>query len=340
MNFWYQSSLIHILLWPGHWLLSMFIWLRRLCYQKGWFKSYKANVPVIIVGNIAVGGTGKSPVVMTLVQDLKRRGYQPAVVSRGYGGKAKNYPLEVTSETAVEHSGDEAWMMANRCECPVVVDPIRSRAVDLLVSSYTCDMIISDDGLQHYALKRDFEIALVEGQRFLGNGLVMPFGPLREPAWRLKSVNAVVINHRFDSYTERSLKLRQNGLPVYDCHFSAQQFCALNNHTDHLSLQAFVAKYKKETVHAIAGIGNPEAFFEFLTSLGLTITPHIYPDHHQYIADDFKALEGLIVMTEKDASKCYDMDIENAWFLAIESHLTPNLTKSCLRALGLESHKT
>jgi tetraacyldisaccharide 4'-kinase len=295
---------------------------------------------VIIVGNISVGGTGKSPVVMSLVQEFKRRGYRPAIVSRGYGGHASNYPLEVTNETSVSDSGDEAWMMASRLGCPVVVDPNRARAVDLILASYPCDLIISDDGLQHYALQRDYEIALIEGQRFLGNRLLMPFGPLREPRWRLKSVQAVVINHRFDSYTELSSGLRQEGLPVFDCHFSAQQFRSIRDQAQHLSIQDFVSTFKQQPLNAIAGIGNPEAFFDYLTSLGLTIKAHRFADHHEYTEQDLQQLEGPVVMTEKDASKCYDMSLENAWYLAIESHLTPNLVKSCIQTLGLENHKS
>ena len=337
MVFWYHKSIWQIIFWPFHWLLSLLVWLRFKAYRVGVLKAASKQLPVIVVGNISVGGTGKSPVVQSLVADLKRQGFKPAIISRGYGGKAQNYPLEVTSESDVAETGDEAFMLASRCECPVVVDPVRTRALDLLATTQQCDVVVSDDGLQHYAMPRQCEIIVVEGQRFLGNELLMPFGPLREPQWRLKHGDAVVINHRFDSFTPLTESLRNQGLDVYDCHFAAKHFRLLGDDDTHLSWQEFVKQYRETKIHAIAGIGNPEAFFAYLRSLGLAILTHEFPDHHDFIESDLNFDDGIVVMTEKDASKCQLFEKDNLWSLVIENHITPNLTKHCLRKLDLDN---
>lgn len=336
MFFWYHKSIWQIILWPFHLLLSLLVWLRFKAYKKGILKSAAVQLPVIIVGNISVGGTGKSPLVQSLVSDLKRQGFRPAIISRGYGGKAENYPLEVTQDSDVKETGDEAWMLANRCECPVVVDPIRTRAVDLLATTQQCDVVISDDGLQHYQLPRQFEVIVVEAERYLGNELLMPFGPLREPAWRMHHADAVVINHRFDSNTALSETLRHRGLTTYDCHFSAKHFKQLHVRNLHLSWQSFVTQFRQQRIHAVAGIGNPEAFYNYLRSLGLSIITHSYPDHHEFTEQDLRFDDGIIVMTEKDASKCRDFEIADIWYLVIENHITPNLTNHCLKKLELQ----
>lgn len=337
MSFWYQKSIWQIIFLPLHWLLSLFVYLRISAYRIGIFSSKRSQLPIIVVGNISVGGTGKSPLVVSLVHELKRLGYNPGIISRGYGGNAPNYPLEVYEDTPVKFSGDEAWMLARKCQCPVVVDPIRYRAADLLATTTHCDVIVSDDGLQHYPLQRQFEIAVIEGERYLGNGMLMPFGPLREPKWRLRSVDAIVINHRFDSFTQRSEILRQQGFPVYDYHFTAQQFVNLANPRLKMSLQAFIAKYRNETINAVAGIGNPEAFYEFLIGSGLSISKHSFPDHYQFEQSDLTFDNGMVIMTEKDATKCLDFDLDNVWYMAIDCHITPNITKHCIRKLAIKS---
>ncbi len=337
MYFWYHKSFWQIIFWPFHWLLSALVWLRFIGYRKGFFKQSAVRLPVVVVGNISVGGTGKSPVVQALVSDFKRMGLRPAIISRGYGGNARNYPIEVTPQSDVAETGDEAWMLASRCDCPVVVDPVRSRAVDLLASIHNCDVVISDDGLQHYQLARQFEIIVIEAERFLGNGLLMPLGPLREPAWRMKYADAVLVNHRFDSNTAISEELRQTGLTTYDCHFSAKHFKQLHVRDLQLSWQSFTSQFRTERVHAVAGIGNPEAFFSYLRSLGLNIITHSFPDHHQFTEQDLQFDDGIIVMTEKDASKCYEFELINVWYLVIESHITPNLSQHCARKLNLVS---
>ena len=335
MDFWYHKSIWRFIFWPFHWLLSLLVWIRFKAYRAGVLKSAPRQLPVIVVGNISVGGTGKSPVVQSLVVDLKRLGFKPAIISRGYGGKAQNYPLEVSAESEVAETGDEAFMLASRCECPVVVDPVRVRALDLLATTQQCDVVVSDDGLQHYAMPRQCEIIVVEGQRFLGNKLLLPFGPLREPQWRLKYGDAVVVNHRFDSFSFLSESLRNQGLDVYDCHFAAKHFRLLGSQHTHLSWQEFVKQYRTTKIHAIAGIGNPMAFFTYLRSLGLNILTHEFPDHHDFTESDINFDDGIVVMTEKDASKCQLFAHENLWSLVVESHITPILTKHCLRKLGL-----
>ena len=336
MAFWYHKSIWQILLLPLHWLLSLLVWLRFKAYRIGLFKSAAKQLPVIVIGNISVGGTGKSPVVQSLVSDFKRYGFYPAIISRGYGGQAKNYPLEVTAQSDVAETGDEALMLAKRCDCPVVVDPIRTRALDLLATTQQCDIVISDDGLQHYAMPRQCEVIVVEGERYLGNELLMPFGPLREPKWRLKHSDAVVINHRFDSFSSLSENLRGQGMSVFDCHFAAKHFKLLGSNDIHYSWQEFIEQYRHTKIHAVAGIGNPEAFFSYLRSLGLAIQTHVFPDHHDFVEMDVSFDDGIVVMTEKDATKCQLFERDNLWSLVIENHITPNLIRHCLRTLDMD----
>lgn len=275
--------------------------LRRLAYRWNILKTQQFSVPVIVVGNITVGGTGKTPLVIALVERLRRAGWRPGVVSRGYGGVSKDYPLQVTAQLDVTLSGDEPGLIARRTGCPVIVDPKRSRAVKLLASSHAVDVVVSDDGLQHYAMGRDAELAVVDAERRLGNGWLLPSGPLREKPARLNEVDAVVINGGDDD--EAAMRLRQSD-PI--------------NLRDgsRLPLRAFAGRRG----HAVAGIGHPERFFSQLEEHGLNINRHVFPDHHSYCAEDLQFGDNdWILMTEKDAIKCASFAGKNCWYVPVDA---------------------
>ncbi|MBI2381019.1 MAG: tetraacyldisaccharide 4'-kinase [Gammaproteobacteria bacterium] len=285
---WYRGSRWLILLWPLaglFWLLST---LRRALYRLGVFKTWRLPVPVIVVGNITLGGSGKTPVVLWLAEFLRNEGYRPGIVSRGYGGRAPEYPCLVTADSRPEAVGDEPLLLAMRSGVPVVVDPRRGRGAQHLVEALGCDLVIADDGLQHHALGRDIELVVIDGERRLGNNWLFPAGPLRESPSRLRRVDAVICNGGEARNGEWAMRLEASGwrsLPDGEAH----------------ELGSLTGR----AVHALAGIGNPERFFTLLRGLGAKVLPHAFPDHHAYTATDleFPGSE-LVLMTEKDAVKC------------------------------------
>lgn len=295
MKFWYQPSLLAYLLVPISWLYRSVIALRRWCYQIGIFKTHRLNVPVIVVGNISVGGTGKTPFVIALVEQLQQQGLKPGVVSRGYGARASKYPLAISKDVDPKQCGDEPFLIAQRTNCPVVVDPNRPRAADHLLQLYDCNVIISDDGLQHYALARDYEIVL----RRDNNGFCLPAGPLREPLSRLKSVDYVI----------NDLRIGHDG--VYQLNQVAQK----------KSLTEF------NTVHAVAGIAHPERFFSLLADAGLNVIKHPFPDHHSFSSEELEFSDFPVIMTEKDAVKCRSFAYTNHWVLPITAELPTDLSR-------------
>lgn len=254
-------------------------------------RAVRLPLPVIVVGNITLGGTGKTPFVIWLVEKLREWGWNPGVVSRGYGGHPPSAPFRVTRDTHPLEGGDEPVLIAWRTGVPVVVDPDRVRAASLLIAGRGVDIIVSDDGLQHYRLARDLEICVVDGRRGLGNGALLPAGPLREPATRLDEVALIVANG--GGFT--------NGAkPVIDMRLEPGDLVPLGSGTP-VPLEAL----KGEVVHAVAGIGDPERFFTMLEQHGLEIERHPFPDHHEFTrADLYFDESGPVVMTEKDAVKC------------------------------------
>ena len=277
-----------ILLLPLAFLYWLLITLRRWLYQQGFLSKTKVSVPVIVVGNINVGGTGKTPTVIALCHWLQELGYAPGVVSRGYKGKAPQYPLSINEETNPSWCGDEPLLIRKKTQCPVVVDPNRVAAAQYLIKHEACNVIISDDGLQHYALERDVEIALVPAKRDFGNGWLLPAGPLREPISRLDTVDYILTKGESVA-EEHSLKL--------------QVSCLYQLTTDK---QGELFDWQKLKVHAVAGIAKPQEFFDLLRSYKLTVIEHPFPDHYAYQASDcdFNKEGYPIVMTEKDAVKC------------------------------------
>lgn len=310
LSTWLQGQWSHVTLWqifllPVAIFFSLTVASRRLLYRLGLLRSYRLPVPVIVVGNINVGGTGKTPLVLWLVEFLRGHGYRPGIISRGYGGRASS-PQSVSATSAPVLVGDEPVLLAQRAQCPVWIG---ERRVDvaraLLGARPDCDVLICDDGLQHYALQRDIEVIVVDGARRFGNGLQLPAGPLREPLSRLKSVDAVVVNGGSIDPGEYAMQL------------VGKDFHQLKQ-----SVTATASEFIGKRLHAVAGIGNPARFFAHLRNLGLQVVEHSFPDHHSYQPHELQFKDAdAILMTEKDAVKCADFAPPNAWVLAVDAEV-------------------
>lgn len=292
---------------------------RKQLYQRGFLSSKRLPVPVIVVGNICVGGVGKTPLTVWLVEWLSRSGYRPGVVSRGYGGKAEHWPQRVTADSDPRWVGDEPVLVAKRAKCPVAVAPNRSEAAALLLAE-GCDVIVADDGLQHYALAREVEIVVVDGTRRHGNGACLPAGPLREPVSRLDAVDLIVCNGEA-APGEFAMTLQGNA--------------AFNMIDDRRRLLADFAG----PVHALAGIGNPRRFFEHLRRAGLVFDERPLPDHHIFRTADLEFNDALpVLMTEKDAVKCTALADIRHWFVPVQAHLDPAFGPRLLQLLQEKTH--
>jgi tetraacyldisaccharide 4'-kinase len=314
MKWWYRSSYTvqQILLLPFSWIFSSIVTMRYFLYRFGIKKSIRFSVPVIVVGNITVGGTGKTPLVIWLAHFLKSRGFQPGIVSRGAGGKKQFVPCWVEKNSDPNKVGDEAVLIARQTDCPLVIGIDRAAAVKELLSKTQSDCVISDDGLQHYRLARDIEIAVVDGARSLGNRSLLPAGPLREAPSRLKRVDFIITQGK-------ELQLKGNVL------------VAMQNKNNSVLLE----KWRGKTVHAVAGIGHPERFFSALDAAGLTVIPHEFPDHYQYKASDLVFSDSLpIVMTEKDAVKCEKFCDERFWYLPVKAVIDEELGEKIIKRIS------
>lgn len=285
---WYKASLLGLCLLPLSLLYEGAVRCRKKLYGRGWLTTCSLTVPVIVVGNITVGGTGKTPLIIWLAKFLKEAGYRPGIISRGYGGQSQQWPQRVNADSDPKMVGDEALLIAILTACPMAVAPFRADAGRLLLKETDCDVILSDDGLQHYALNRDIEIAVIDGERRFGNGYCLPAGPLREPITRLNDVDFIVVNGEKSEEYEFSMRMEGD--------------CAVNLVTGQRKvLQEFAAG----GCHAVAGIGNPGRFFKQLESEGLACITHAFPDHHPFQSKDIEFGDGLpVLMTEKDAVKC------------------------------------
>ena len=299
---WYNKSFWLYILAPLTFLFSSLVKARRNSYINNPKKVWNSPKPIIVVGNISMGGTGKTPLVKFIASELAKRGFKPGLVSRGYGGKYSG-TLEVTSETTYKQTGDEAQILA-KLNIPFFIDKNRSRAARKLQEKHDVDVVISDDGLQHYAMGRDIEIAVIDGARRLGNGLAFPAGPLREPKSRLSEVDFIVNNGGPTEGDEILMTL------------SPAKFIHLNSGKEYS-----VDKWPMHNqVHAIAGVGNPNRFFDLLLRLGFEFDKNPFPDHHKYNKRDLYYLDHLpILMTEKDAAKCKHFKNSKIWYLSIES---------------------
>jgi len=291
---WYEKNILAYILFPLSLIYRFTIFIRKLCYQLKIFKSIKINIPVIIVGNITVGGTGKTPLLITLVKTLQKQGFCPGVISRGYGGKNKSWPAFVDANSDPNLVGDEAVLIAKNTNAPVMVGPNRVHdALKLIQIHSEINVIISDDGLQHYALERDIEIAVVDSMRRFGNGFCLPAGPLREPIDRLKTVDFVIANGKAEP-------------GEYAMEFVIDEIASIKDQKPtRQGGREFMKSHAYQKIMAVAGIGNPERFFNSLRTLEINFDTKIFPDHHAFIKSDFDSLKAdIIVMTEKDAVKC------------------------------------
>ncbi|WP_348666515.1 tetraacyldisaccharide 4'-kinase [Arsenophonus symbiont of Ornithomya chloropus] len=300
---WSGNSWLYILLIPFSILYGIIIKLRNISYNIGISNTWKAPIPIVVVGNLTVGGNGKTPFVIWLVKKLSSKGYHVGVVSRGYSGKAKFYPILVNKNFSVKEIGDEPALIYLKTGVPVSVSPKRVKAVKILLKRYPkLDLIISDDGLQHYALKRDYEIVIIDGMRYFGNGWLLPAGPLRECQYRLNTVNSIIINGSISQYGAINMELIGN--------------IAINL----LSGEKKHVLELKEVV-VIAGIGNPLRFFSSLKEKGVKlIKTHSFSDHKNYKLSQLKKIatnSQILLMTEKDAVKCFNFAQLNWWYLPV-----------------------
>ena len=299
---WYGRHPASVFLAPLSWMYRSVIWLRRQAYASGLLSRYRAPVPVVVVGNLSVGGTGKTPLVIWLAKHFQAAGYKPGIISRGYLGKANSWPQQVRADSDPAMVGDEAIVIARRTGLPLAVGPRRADNIQALLRYADCDIIISDDGLQHYRLHRDVEILLVDGVRRFGNGKCLPAGPLREPLSRLRDID-LLVNNGIAGRGEFKMETK------------ASHLYALDGSRSPVALEAFAG----QSVNAVAGIGHPERFFDLLRVSGMRVIKHPFPDHHAFQGNDLAFDQSLpIVMTEKDAVKCEHFKLANAWYLPIE----------------------
>ncbi len=375
-NYWYRITPLHLILFPISLLFRLLVALRHALYRSGVLPSDKLPVPVIVIGNISVGGTGKTPLTLALAQQLIHRGWHPLIVSRGHGGTAQQ-PQEVNANSDARQVGDEPLLMARRNLCPVWVGKDRAAAAQTALQAHPqCDVVLCDDGLQHYRLRRDVEVAVVDGARGFGNGFMLPAGPLREPVSRLRTVDAVVVNGQARSplpnplprETPLSISLPQEGertnvknnfqFSGEEANESLREFIFnggeiyTGQYTMRLSGEVFhnlldpcitatASHFHALNNHVIAGIGHPQRYFQHLQKLGISFTPHTFPDHHPYIETDL-AFTGCdaILLTEKDAVKCAVFADARYWVLRVDAKLDPKLLDHILRKIEPYGRKT
>lgn len=309
---WFENHPLKYLLWPLLWPLSLLFGAisksKRQQYQSGKKRAYKAPVPVVVVGNITAGGNGKTPVVVWLVEQLQQLGFKPGVVSRGYGAKASHYPLILDDNTPAKHCGDEPKLIYRRTGAPVAVDPVRANAVKALLETGV-DIIITDDGLQHYALERDIEFVIVDGNRRFGNESLIPLGPLREGVERLAEVDFIITNGG---------QAQQGEMPM-----SLAPSKAIN-----LKTKQQVEVSELRDLVAFAGIGHPPRFFNTLNAMNADVkVTKGFADHQDFDQQELQALaqQGAnVIMTEKDAVKCDSYAQDNWWYLPVSAQFESN----------------
>ncbi len=316
---WYRQHLSRLLwpLLPLSWFFSLIVLLRRVLYRTAFITSHRLPVPVIIVGNLTVGGNGKTPLVLWLVERLRDEGWEPGIISRGYGGTAGGTAKGVRSVGPTSPSaevGDEPLLLARRSGVPVFVGRDRVAAGRALLTAHpACNVIVSDDGLQHYRLQRSVEVVVFDG-RGAGNGHLLPVGPLREPLHRLSSAAALVWN----GLPELSVARAACGVLQFSMSLGGERFLALTDQS-----QCCVAdSLRGKRLYAMAGIGHPARFFSQLKKLGLEFEEHPFPDHHVYSMNDLAfAHDGVLLMTEKDAVKCAALALGEAWVLPVKASI-------------------
>ncbi|MDY7561325.1 tetraacyldisaccharide 4'-kinase [Pseudomonas sp. 10B1] len=305
LDAWYHGHPALRLLRPLEWLYRRTVNGKRARFLAGEGAIYRAPVPVLVVGNITVGGTGKTPMILWMIEHCRRRGLRVGVVSRGYGAKPPSLPWRVTADQSPQEAGDEPLLIVQRSGAPLMIDPDRGSAVRALLACEPLDLILSDDGLQHYRLARDLELVLIDAARGLGNRRCLPAGPLREPVERLDSIDALLYNGATDD--------RKDGFG-----FVLKPTTLINLRSgQRQSLDHFPAG---QALHAVAGIGNPQRFFNTLEGLHWRPVPHAFADHAVYSAKALSFTPALpLIMTEKDAVKCRAFAADDWWYLAVDA---------------------
>jgi tetraacyldisaccharide 4'-kinase len=308
---WYRRGALAWLLWPASLVFALLVSVRRLLFRTRILRSVHPGIPVIVVGNLSVGGSGKTPLVLWIAEFLKARGWSPAIVSRGYGGVG-GAPRATTVVSEPDEVGDEPVVLARRSGCPVWIGAERVKAIAALRAQHPeTDVVVLDDGLQHYRLRRDLEIAVVDSRGF-GNGWLLPAGPLREPPRRLRTVHAVVSHHAPD--------LGTRNLNTFEMRLEGEVAHRMSDARERQPLQA----WRGQAVHAVAGIGNPSRFFLHVGKLGPKVMPHPFPDHHRFAAGELEFGDELpVLMTEKDAVKLRRHARPNWWVLPVTASLAP-----------------
>jgi len=313
---WYGKHPARAVLAPLGWLYRGIARLRRAIFATGLLGVYRAPVPVIVVGNVTVGGTGKTPLVIWLARRLRDYGFRPGIVARGYRGRARSWPQQVRVDSDPVAVGDEAVVIARRTQMPLAVGPNRGEDIRALLRHSDVNIILCDDGLQHYALARDIEIAVIDGVRRTGNGACLPAGPLREPPARLTEVDLVVTNG-----------LAGRG------EFAMRCIVEIARRVTAPRTSRALADFAAGPVHAVAGIGNPENFFSALKRQGVHLIPHAFPDHHDFSPADFAFGDGApVLMTQKDAVKCEHFADDRFWYVPLEVEL-PEVFERRLKTL-------
>jgi len=318
----YSKSLFPLLLFPLSAIFFLIFFIRKYLYQFNFLKSFKLNVPVIVIGNITLGGTGKTPLIIHLAEELKKNGYYPGIISRGYGSKAIG-AIEVNQKSNIDEVGDEPILIQKHTHMPVFVSKDRVMAAKELIKKYKkIDVILSDDGIQHYRLKRDVEVLVIDGTRGFGNGYLLPAGPLRELKHKLNDVDVIVCNHKKVIDSSYLMKYKSEFL----VNLKTKQKIPLS-------------EVCLSNIHVIAGIGNPDRFFNDLKSLGLVFNSSAYQDHYRFTKKDFKTMGGKnIIMTEKDAVKCEKFAQDNFWYLPVDVDINSKFTNVILKKLKYISH--
>ncbi|MCW8929690.1 MAG: tetraacyldisaccharide 4'-kinase [Gammaproteobacteria bacterium] len=344
--YWQSLNFVSLALAPISFLFCLLVSIRHFLYRIRLFKSNSSKLPVIVVGNIYIGGNGKTPFVIWLVEQLKEAGFKPGVVSRGYGAEEGNekgaaWPRQVDLKQDILLFGDEPFLIHKTTMCPVIIDPIRSRAVEKIAQDTDCDIIISDDGLQHYAMSRFIEINITDAKRLYGNKLCLPAGPLRERLSRLSSVDYIVYNISREPLENSDKELDKNEF-LMDYEVSNLEPLSVPSMDDEKQSMT-LTDFKGKIVHAVAGIGAPESFFKLLQKHGINVIEHPFTDHYQYQPEDLVFDQPYpIIMTEKDAVKCqaffkpgllFEEPLTNVWFLPIKASVNSELTKKILKQL-------
>lgn len=297
---WYGTHRLRWVLLPFSWCYGLLSRIRRKYLEH--FCQVRCSIPVLVVGNISVGGVGKTPLVIALANKMRQKGLRVGIVSRGYGAKISQFPYEIQLTDSAKLVGDEPLLIAQKTNYPVVIAPKRTEAVQYLLEKHHVQIIISDDGLQHYRMGRSIEIAVIDGVRGLGNGLLLPAGPLRESETRLKEVDFIVVNQGCWEH-------------AYPMNLAPAKLINMATRKE------FAPDELKGEIAAVAAIGNPQRFYSTLTQLGIEFTPYSYPDHYQFEPHDFNYSESLIIMTEKDAVKCRSFVSDKMYCLPIEATL-------------------